>query len=521
MPQTGTLLQNRYLIVHIERISSFSKIFFALDTYQDPPRNCLVKIFEPIIQKSEIAQRVEREFQEETKNLKQLSMSNRYIPEIYTYSSELQSYYIVRELIEGEPLSKKVESEGKLSCAEVRKIALDLLLVLSYLHKEGVVHQNIKPKNIILRSEDRMPVPIDFGSIKQIVSTYGFYGDKRIFSSSNIHGYAPAEQALGKSVPASDIYSLGLTALYLLTGKHPIDLAVGSDPGQIKIPLHIYDRDPHLAAILARAIDPKIGDRYPHARAMRDDLLKAEANPKVRTGAKTRRKDRTKTAVVKQINPDVAKNNSRSKWWQLGLYALSCLYILGAGLFALYDWNLSRSLVRSLPEPESILEPLPEPLPETTSTALPKSFPPLMLNSSVEEKIEIPIFAVGTSKEDLRKILGKPSAIQKGYWANSSAWIYKKQANDSIDLGYLFDSDTNRLRQTEVAIAPAVSLSTIKDILSNLLEDNLDPQLDRKLKNVYNRQTNQYTFKLGDLEGSIERESDDHIYLGVWEADFH
>ena len=529
MPETGTLLQNRYLIVHIERISSFSKIFFALDTYQDPPRSCLVKIFEPIIQKTEIAQRIDREFQQETKYLKQLSLSNRHIPEIYTYSSELQAYYIVRELIEGEPLNKKVESHGELSCQEVRKIAKDLLSVLIYLHEEGAIHQNIKPKNIILRNGDRMPMLINFGSIKQIVNTYGFYGDKRIFSSSNIHGYAPAEQALGKSVPASDIYSLGFTALYLLTGKHPVDLAIGSDSGEIQVPLQIYDRDPHLAAIIARAINSKISDRYPHAQAMYDDLLSTE----VELGERAKLKDRV-SPLAEKIDPERVKKRhiAVSNWWLLGISALTCVYILGAALFALYDWNSNRSSVRSLPEPESIIEPILEPESETISEPIlepesetisetPLESTPLMLNSSAEERIEIPIFATGTSKEDLIQVLGKPSAIQKGYWANSSAWIYKKQASDSIDLGYLFDSNTNLLKQTEVAIAPSVGLTTIEDILSSLIEDNLDPQLDLELKKIYNRQTNRYTFKREDLEGSIERDSDDRIYLGVWEADFH
>ena len=507
MPNTGTLLQNRYLIVHIERISSFSKIFFALDTYQDPPRSCLVKIFEPIVQKIKIANRIEQEFQQEVKYLKQLSLSNSHIPEIYTYSNELQSYYIVRELVRGEPLNKKIESKGTLSCKTVRKIIADLLLVLSYLHHNGVIHQNIKPKNIILRKEDLMPMLINFGSIKQIVNTYGFYGDKRIFSSNNVHGYAPPEQALGKSIPASDLYSLGLTALYLLTGKHPIDLAIASNADEIQVPSQIYDRDPQLATIIQRAINSKIGDRYADASAMHDDLFSTDAKP-----VSDRVAENPPSAIAFQ---EKRQDNKGKNWWQLAIYALSGIYILGAAMFAFYDWNLDRNLARSLPEP--LPESAPEPLPEE----LTEFVPPLMLNSPPSDRIEIPIFTTGTSKEELRQALGKPNAIQKGYWGNSSAWIYNKQASDSIDLGYLFDSDTSRLRQTEVAISPDVGLATTKDILISLLEGNVNPEIESGLQNIYNRQTNEYTFKLGNLEGSIEREPDDHIYLGVWEADFH
>ena len=517
MSETGTLLQNRYSIVHIERIGSFSKIFFALDTYQNPPRSCLIQVFEPIIQKLKLAKWIETEFQKEAKHLKQLSLRNRHIPEIYSYSSELQAYYIVRELIEGEPLSKRVEIKGVLSCAEARAVALDLLPVLNYLHQAGVIHQNIKPKNIILRNDDRMPMLINFGSIKQIVNTYGLYGDKQIFSTNNVYGYAPAEQAIGKSVPASDLYSLGLTLLYLVTAKHPVDLPVDANSGNILVPEPIYDEDPHLADIIARAICFNLGDRYGSAAEMLEDLERAKSSQwrsnqnAAPTPVKLSQAIATETAVHKQTERDSAPPRN---WWKWAMYLLSAMYITGAALFALYDRNLNRSLVRSLPE-SSVAPSEPE------SPPVPESVPPLALSSDPEATIEIPILATGTSKEELRQVLGQPNAIQQGYWPNSSAWIYKKQASDSIDLGYLFDLDTDRLRQTEVAIAPSVGLATIEDILHNLLEGDTDPAIDRELARIYNRQINEYAFEIGNLEGSIEREADDHIYLGVWEADFH
>ena len=101
MPETETLIYNRYSILHIERSSNFSKVFFALDTYQNPPRSCVIKVFEPIVQKLKIARWIEREFQQEAKRLKQLSLNNSHLPEIYTYSCDFQVYYLVRELIEG------------------------------------------------------------------------------------------------------------------------------------------------------------------------------------------------------------------------------------------------------------------------------------------------------------------------------------------------------------------------------------------------------------------------------------
>ena len=513
MLESETLLHDRYSIVHIEHTGSFTKVFFALDTYQNPPRNCLIKVFEPIVQKDQIAKWIEEEFKKELKHLKQLSLRNQHLPEIYSYSSEFQVYYIVRELVEGETLNKKVQTEGTFSPHEVREILAKLLLVLKYLHQEGVIHQNIKPKNIILRNDDHLPMLINFGSIKQIVATYRFYGNKQIFSSNNVYGYASLEQTLGKSVPASDLYSLGLTAAYLLTGKNPLDLRVESNSGNIKLPQEIFKQDSNLATIITRAISVNLSDRYSSATEMLNDLLSQEF-------VSTRHKSPKKPNVLvtnKQNNTSEEKNNpSQVNWWKIAIFTISSLYIVSAGILALYDWNLSQNVaVRSFPEP-SVSSP--SKLSESSSS---EPVPPLELNSPPDETIAIPILATGTTKQELRKVLGEPSSIQKGYWANSSAWIYKKQTSDSVDLGYLFDLDTNRLRQTEIAFAPAVSLKTIQDILDSLLQGNTTPSIRQDLQKVYNRETNEYSFELGELEGSIAREPDGHIYLGVWEADFH
>ena len=272
MNQT-TLLDNRFSILHIERTNSFSKVFFALDTYQNPPRNCAIKAYKPISQKPQLQEWIVREFQQEAARLKQLSLTNQYLPEIYTYFYDSKAYYIARELVEGATLEAKVQSTGALSNYSVREILRKLLLMLVDLHQEKVVHQNIKPKNIILRDSDSTPISINFGSIKQIVATFDFHGDKNIFSLNDTLGYAPSEQALSEAIPASDLYSLGLTAIYLLTAKNPKDLSIDLDSGNYLIPPKIKAHDPNLAAVIARAIHLNPSDRYSTASEMLNALL--------------------------------------------------------------------------------------------------------------------------------------------------------------------------------------------------------------------------------------------------------
>ena len=507
---TQSLLYDRYSILHIERTNSFNKVLFALDTYQDPPRNCAIKMFQPTGDKFQIVKWIEKEFSIEAKRLKQMSLVHPCLPEIYTYFSDSQSYYIVRELIEGKNLEEEVRDMGRFSVTRVRNILMQLLSVLDYIHKQGVIHQNIKPKNIILRQEDSVPMPINFGSIKQIAATYGLYGQKPIFSANNIYGYAPPEQALGKPVPATDIYSLGLTAIYLLTEKNPVDLPTKYNSSSFKIPATIASLDLNLARVLARAIAPDIKDRYSSAREMLDDLSTTNF---VGSSQKIARHDNIKKSIV-PIKSD-RNRQQESNWWKIIMYLTAGMYIAGSALVVWYDWNLNQNtFVPELPEPPTSLPPI-----STPQQAIPDRSS--MLNRQSENSVEIPIFPVGTSKEQLRKALGEPNAIQKGYWKNSSAWIYKNRANNSIDMGYLFDLDTARLRQTEVAIAPSVGLEITHDVLNSLLKGNITPSISQALGNVYRQQTNNYQSSLENLRLSIEREKDGHIYLGVWESDFH
>ena len=511
MAETETLIYNRYSILHIERTSNFSKVFFALDTYQNPPRSCVIKVFEPLVQKSKIAGWIEQEFQKEAKRLKQLSLNNPHLPEIYTYSSNFQVYYLVRELIEGETLNEKVRKKGKFAPPAVREILIKLLSVLDYIHQQGVIHQNIKPKNIILREEDNVPMLINFGSIKQIVSTYGFYGDKQIFSTNNSCGYAPAEQALGKAVPASDLYSLGLTAVYLLTAQNPVELTVDSKSNNFQLSEEIMAIDPDLAGIITRAISSNLSDRY-HSAA---EMLSALSSYQPQSESSS-----TDSIFVSSHPHQIEQKSDRPRinWWKRSAYIMGILYIISAGIIAWYDWNLNQNpLLLQPPEPSTSV-PTSPPQPPQLSQSVVKQ--PSMLDERANS-LEIPIFATGTSKKKLRETLGEPSAIQPGYWENSSAWIYKQQAGGSIDLGYLLDLNTDKIRQTEVAIAPTVDLGTTEEILDSLLQGKITPAIAKELRDIYRRQSNEYSFRLENIEGSIQRESDDHIYLGVWDADFH
>ena len=205
----------------------------------------------------------------EAATLEYLGESSDQIPKLYAYFSENGQFYLVQEWIHGQTLTNIVEAKGYESETAVREILLSLLSVLDYVHSKGIIHRDIKPDNIILRSVDNKPVLIDFGAVKEtirsVVNSPGYPTRSLVIGTP---GYMPSEQAVGRPVYATDIYSLGLTAIYLLTGKHPQELQTNPQTGEILWHNHAPNVSPQLAMVLNQAIKPHAGDRYSTASKM-------------------------------------------------------------------------------------------------------------------------------------------------------------------------------------------------------------------------------------------------------------
>ena len=135
------------------------------------------------------------------------------------------------------------------------------------MHSKGIIHRDIKPDNIILRSADNKPVLIDFGAVREtmgtVVNAQGTVNSSIIVGTP---GFMPNEQAAGRPVFATDLYSVGLTGIYLLTGQLPQHMVTHPYTGE-----SIWERDavsPPLAAVLDKAIRFNARERYPTAKAM-------------------------------------------------------------------------------------------------------------------------------------------------------------------------------------------------------------------------------------------------------------
>ncbi|WP_211293186.1 serine/threonine-protein kinase [Brunnivagina elsteri] len=268
------LLNNRYRIIQTLGSGGFGDTFLAEDTQMPSRRRCVIKQLKPINNNPQVYQLVQERFQREAAILEELGDENNQIPRLYAYftenvQSENGQFYLVQEYIQGQTLNTKIQTQGAMSENAVINILTNILPVLDYVHRKGIVHRDIKPDNIIIRDIDNKPVLIDFGAVKETISTvFTPSGNSTRSIVIGTPGFMPSEQSVGRPMFASDIYSLGMTAIYLLTGKLPQEIPNDPATGAILWRQYAPNVTPSLAMLLEKTIQFAPQQRFSNAREM-------------------------------------------------------------------------------------------------------------------------------------------------------------------------------------------------------------------------------------------------------------
>jgi serine/threonine-protein kinase len=235
--QAGQTLGDRYVIIRQIGQGGFGKTYLAEDLNRFREA-CVLKEFFPQVQTPYIVQKAEELFQREASVLYKLQH-----PQIPRFRELLrinlqgkESLFLVQDYIDGETYNSLLNSRQKQGLKfteiEIRQLLQQILPVLEYIHALGVIHRDISPDNLMLRSSDKLPVLIDFGGVKQVAATVAsqYYQTGGIASPTNGTllgkiGFAPPEQMqTGMVSTHSDLYALAVTTLVLLTGKQPQEL---------------------------------------------------------------------------------------------------------------------------------------------------------------------------------------------------------------------------------------------------------------------------------------------------------
>ncbi len=270
------LLNNRYQILTTLGSGDLGETYIAKDTHMPSGRLSVVKRLKPNALNQQSYSVALEQFQKEASALETLKHDQ--IPKIYDYFEWQDEFYLVQERIAGQTLGAKIREGGPFTETETRQFLYHLLPVLSYLHSHNVIHRDIKPDNIILRQQDGKPVAIDFGSVKRTLQTNGQGAAVAYSMPLFSEGFVPPEQAAGRPINySSDLYSLGMTAIYALTGILPQNMDCDRQTGQIIWRGCAPSISGQLADVLDRAIQLNPSDRLHTAEEMMSALADQQA----------------------------------------------------------------------------------------------------------------------------------------------------------------------------------------------------------------------------------------------------
>ena len=149
----------------------------------------------------------------------------KYLDSFDVEMSKAKGFGLVQENISALSLERGVQRGRVFSETDIREIGRSLLETLIYLHRMSppMIHRDIKPSNVLLGDRSGNFVGdvylVDFGAVQTAVMS-----DRQTMTVVGTYGYMPPEQFAGRSSPGSDLYSLGATLLYLVTGKHPAEM---------------------------------------------------------------------------------------------------------------------------------------------------------------------------------------------------------------------------------------------------------------------------------------------------------
>ncbi|NJL43570.1 MAG: serine/threonine protein kinase [Pseudanabaena sp. SU_2_4] len=262
------ILVGRYSLLKLLSSGTSTETYLAEDIHLPDRPQCIVKQLRTQSLDPDTLKLSRRLFQAEARVLDILGTNER-IPRLLAHFEENQQFYIVQEFIEGHNLAQELSSGVRWNESQAIACLQDVLPILQFVHQQNAIHRDIKPQNLIRRSDSRFAL-IGFGVVKEI-ATGTTIQQQSYPTPIGAPGYIPVEQVMGKPRFSSDLYALGMTIVYALTGTPPGDLPEDPQSGEVmwRQLAQVSDRT---AAILDKMVRSHYRDRYQNTNEVIDDL---------------------------------------------------------------------------------------------------------------------------------------------------------------------------------------------------------------------------------------------------------